>query len=432
MSLCRGPRAGCSAGRRAARGALVALIAFASVAMAGAGEPGAGEPGAGEPDDRWVGLAALEPARQEIGVAALAGKLYVIGGILANRSTTGRGARYDPASGGWEEIDPLPGGAQLHHVGAAALDGRVWAVGGLDASFRGVATLFAFDPSTGAWQRHADLLRARGAMGVAALSGRIYAAGGQTGGTSFRDLEAYDPIDDRWEPLPAMPTARNHLAAAALDGRFWAISGRAAGLRAELESYDPARGEWSSHAAIPTARGGLAAAVAAGKIFAFGGEGNSARADGIFPQVEAFDPSTGRWEPRPEMAIPRHGIGAAAIDGRIHIPGGAPIEGFATTSAHDAFVPRELARTGFLRGDANDDRIVDVSDAVLILYALFLAELVLPCADAADTDDDARIAINDAIFVLDYLFRGGVAPPPPGPTIAGPDPSDDDLDCARG
>jgi N-acetylneuraminic acid mutarotase len=388
---------------------------------------------AGEPEDTWIDLPPLPLARQEVGVAALEGKVYVVGGILPDRSATGLVSRFDTASGAWEAVAPLPDGTQLHHAGAAALDGKVYCVGGLDAAFRGVSSVFAFDPSTGAWARAASLNRARGAMGVAAVAGRIYAAGGQDGSTTLASFEAYDPGENRWVVLPALPTARNHLAAAASGGLFFAVGGRAGSLRNQLECFDPAAGAWRPLRAMPTARGGIAAEFLAGKLFVFGGEGNAARADGIFPHVEAYDPATDAWERRPDMANPRHGIGAVAVGERIHIPGGAPVQGFATTPIHDVFVPREVQGFGeerFRRGDANRDDIVDISDPVLVLFALFLGEIVLPCEDAADANDDGSHDVADAVRILAYLFQGGEPLPPPGAVTPGPDPTADDFSCA--
>jgi hypothetical protein len=48
--------------------------------------------------------------------------------------------------------------------------------------------------------------------------------------------------------------------------------------------------------------------------------------------------------------------------------------------------------------------------------------------DAADADDDGSLTITDPIKVLNYLFLGADALPPPFPG-AGPDPSDDGMDC---
>lgn len=85
----------------------------------------------------------------------------------------------------------------------------------------------------------------------------------------------------------------------------------------------------------------------------------------------------------------------------------------------------------FLRGDADDDRAVDILDAQMILDFLFLGRGELPCADAADANDDGRIDIADAISVLVFLFGGGSLPPPEPSGVPGADPTLDRLGCAR-
>jgi hypothetical protein len=81
----------------------------------------------------------------------------------------------------------------------------------------------------------------------------------------------------------------------------------------------------------------------------------------------------------------------------------------------------------FVRGDANRDGWVNLSDAVRILFALF-GGAALECADAADATDDEVLNLTDAVRVLDYLFRGGAAPAAPFPA-SGMDPSGATLGC---
>jgi hypothetical protein len=69
----------------------------------------------------------------------------------------------------------------------------------------------------------------------------------------------------------------------------------------------------------------------------------------------------------------------------------------------------------FLRGDANSDCRVDITDGIYILSWLFTGGKKPTCLDAADTNDTGVIDISDGIFVLGYLFLGSAAPPAPGP-----------------
>ena len=90
------------------------------------------------------------------------------------------------------------------------------------------------------------------------------------------------------------------------------------------------------------------------------------------------------------------------------------------------FQYEDTGGTLFLRGDANDDATVDLSDAVTILGDLFLGSAAsAPCRDALDGNDDGTIDLSDAVAVLSFLFTGGADIPPPGIEIPGPDPTPD-------
>jgi len=82
----------------------------------------------------------------------------------------------------------------------------------------------------------------------------------------------------------------------------------------------------------------------------------------------------------------------------------------------------------FIRGDANEDTAVDLSDAVSILAHLFLGGEA-PCdRRPLDADDNATIEITDAVYLLGYLFLGQPPPPAPFPNL-GIDATQDELGC---
>jgi len=82
----------------------------------------------------------------------------------------------------------------------------------------------------------------------------------------------------------------------------------------------------------------------------------------------------------------------------------------------------------FVRGDANGDGRVDISDALRILLWLFAGSPSPPCLDAADFNDSESISVQDAVRGLAYLFQDGPPPEPPFPTC-GLDPDGMRLDC---
>ena len=52
-----------------------------------------------------------------------------------------------------------------------------------------------------------------------------------------------------------------------------------------------------------------------------------------------------------------------------------------------------------------------------------------PCLDAADGDDNGEVNLTDAVTVLYYLFLGIGPLPPPGSDQAWFDPTPDELNC---
>ena len=81
----------------------------------------------------------------------------------------------------------------------------------------------------------------------------------------------------------------------------------------------------------------------------------------------------------------------------------------------------------FIRGDANRDGKVDLSDAIFILNYLFKNGKSSFCADTADVNDDGTLDISDAVRVLVVLFKGQeMSQPFPE---RGTDPTEDELSC---
>src|SRR5688500_3186788 len=100
--------------------------------------------------------------RQEVGVAVLDGKIYVVGGMQGGVALSSVDV-FDPTTRKWAFAASLPTPA-LDHVGAATVGGKLYILGGLGPG-NSVQTLFEYDPGRNRWTRKADMPTARGAMG---------------------------------------------------------------------------------------------------------------------------------------------------------------------------------------------------------------------------------------------------------------------------
>lgn len=92
--------------------------------------------------------------------------------------------------------------------------------------------------------------------------------------------------------------------------------------------------------------------------------------------------------------------------------------------------PEDLPAYRFIRGDANRDSEVDLSDAVALLRYLFLGDRTIPCPDAGDTNDDGVLNISDSVYLVNHLFKSGPAILSPFPE-EGVDLTPDELGCAQ-
>src|SRR5688500_2497572 len=101
--------------------AAAAFFLTAAVAHAGSG---------------WIVLAPVQTPRQEVAVAAASGRLYLIGGISAQRTILATVEEYDPVTNRWRFVAPLP--RTLHHTAAATIGNSIYVIGGFASG--------AFDP----------------------------------------------------------------------------------------------------------------------------------------------------------------------------------------------------------------------------------------------------------------------------------------------
>lgn len=283
----------------------------------------------------WGLAAALMQPRSEQAVAELDGKVYVLGGYPPGRIPSDVVQVYDVAADRWALGPALP--VPMHHTMAAGVNGRLYMIGGeFDGAGTGrpevyLNTVYELDPQAGSWRRRAPMPTSRSAGGVAVIDNKIYVAGGRPPRGS--DFAVYDPAADMWAVLPELPTQRNHLAVVAIDGKVFVAGGRyGAGFNSEktaaLEIYEPAARRWSVGPPLPAPRGGVAGVTANGCLYVIGGEGNTSDPRGLFDQNEVYNPRTNTWTRLPAMPTPTHGlVGAAFVNGRIHLPGGAVTQG---------------------------------------------------------------------------------------------------------
>ncbi|HEY4185097.1 MAG TPA: kelch repeat-containing protein [Polyangia bacterium] len=307
-----------------------------SIGQGGGGAPEGGA--SGQPVQ--MTLASLPTPRQEHGVAALLGEVYVLGGYTPN--VTSSVMAYDPTKDTWRSVADFP--SPFNHPAAGVIDDQIY-VGGFYAgtSLTGPADgrTYVYDPKADAWSQRQSLPSGtERAGGCVAIVGKdMYVFGGGNSGQATNLVSVYHSAEDRWEVLPPLPETREHCDAFPSGDKLYIASGRTHTIpefRPTTLEYDPAAQTYATKTPIPTPRGGAAGAVMGGRLFLFGGEGAD-NTIGVFSEIQAYDATHDSWETFPPMTMPRHGFGAATVGDRIYLPGGATRQGGSATNANTVF-----------------------------------------------------------------------------------------------
>ncbi|MBP6058340.1 MAG: galactose oxidase [Nitrosomonas sp.] len=300
------------------------------------------------PTGTWTTAAPAPTQRTEVAAAAIADKIYVVGGFnrpnldnVLKFAISNEVAVYDTAADSWSFTTPLPEGR--HHVGIASLNGMLYVVGGFTKSFlsvwHAVATVYQYNPATREWRELAPMPTARGALGVAVYQNRLYAIGGYDGKHNSGAVEIFDPQTNTWSSGASMFTPRDHLAVVATENRIYAIGGRPKldyhRNLATVEEYDPQSNQWQPRANLPTPRSGITAGIINDWIYVIGGETK----DGTFATNEAYHSAMDQWRTMAPMPTARHGLGSAVVNGRLYVISGGPTPGGSFSQVNEVFIP---------------------------------------------------------------------------------------------
>jgi N-acetylneuraminic acid mutarotase len=180
----------------------------------------------------WRTLTPMPEQRAAGGAAVVNGKLYVVGGTTSATTTpatttnpsnlAGAMLVYDITRRTWSRA---PGPTKREHLGVTALNGRIYAVGGRLAGADTNLQLFeVFTPGRG-WRRLAPVPGRRGGTTAAATGSTILSAGGETPTVTIRTAYAYSTRTRRWRRLPNLPTPRHGLGGVAFGKRIYVIGG---------------------------------------------------------------------------------------------------------------------------------------------------------------------------------------------------------------
>jgi energy-converting hydrogenase Eha subunit A len=160
----------------------------------------------------------------------------------------------------WTTKAPMP--TARAYLGVTAVNGRIYAIGGADPPdwVQAIGTNEEYDPTKDTWTLKAPMPTNRSQFGIAAYKNKIYCLGGVYGNAvysngvfSYFDVyevatnEVYDLATNTWENKAPIPDSRAGVSAHLVDGKIYLLGGNSTA----NDVYDPATDTWAAKAPIP-------------------------------------------------------------------------------------------------------------------------------------------------------------------------------------
>jgi len=307
-------------------------------------------------EDSWTSKAPMQVARSDLGVAAVNGKIYAIGGNTENGHVpntsendykalgwiVATNEEYDPATDTWTFKKPMP--TPRCNFGIAVYQNKIYCIGGItnrigdEISFTGVNDVY--DPATDTWETKTPMPNATSAQ-ANVVDGKIYLIGGGSNGTLN---QAYDPATDSWtikEPMPVAigidnppPNTLSTLVSALVDDKIYMMSFSVTlslNWKAKIEIYNPTNDTWSLRESSPSdllkggnwwsqAAGATTGVMAPEQIYIFFARYPLYSTD--LPNNLAYNPSTDDWTVAAEVPTSRQNFGVAVVNDALYVIGG--------------------------------------------------------------------------------------------------------------
>jgi hypothetical protein len=307
-------------------------------------------------EDTWTAKASMQQARAGLGVVAVNGKIYAIGGTTASGQYppdcfaggfVGTNEEYDPETDTWTTKASMP--TPRDYFAIAGYQNKIYCIGGaigftvdewgLFHSYVASGVNEVYDTVTNTWETKTPMPVVGMKIQAHVINGKIYVMG-----VAFTYV--YDPENDSWTsrtrmPASPPPSSGSYPVSVVVDDKI-VVSGEfstgSSSSEQKILIYDTETDSWSEGKSGPTVVVGGAAGATTGanalqRVYIFGS------AYGQYPVVPAtnqvYDPMADAWSTATAMPALRRDFGVVVVDEVLYVIGGYSY----TTDRYDSVEP---------------------------------------------------------------------------------------------
>ena len=230
---------------------------------------------------------AFQHARENATAQVFDGRIYLFGGRSGNRITA-EVEMFDPRAGHWQTVAEMP--SPRFGLTSVGVDSSVWLIGGTLANNTSSPRVDVYYPASNRWELGAELTTGRSSVMAATLKGEVYVFGGFFFGP-VASYERYDAALGQWQIAGEMlaPTAGSGYAADSV--RMWLAGGMSSGgMTDRVMLFDGV--DWTFTSPLSRAKSECAAAIYSDRLYVFGGQSGHIMGSPFERAVEIFDLAT--------------------------------------------------------------------------------------------------------------------------------------------
>jgi hypothetical protein len=281
-------------------------------------------------EDSWVSKAPMQVARSGLGVAAVNGKIYAIGGSAEN-GVVDTNEEYDPETDTWTNKLPIPTPRESFAI--AAYQNKIYCIDQVANE--------VYNPATDTWETKASMPMANSASQANVVGDKIYLI------SSSSNL-VYEPATNSWTEKTPPQYSISPSGSAVIEDRIYFLSAprelSQVWTGAFIQVYDAINDSWSTGPNWPISgyeewlsTAGATSRVAASERVYF------------FDDTETlgYYPANGSWTLGASMPTARLFVGVGVIDDTFYVIGGSTEEQETGTLRHPSAVNEQYTPFGY-------------------------------------------------------------------------------------